>query len=413
VLYKLQSTNRATYFMQRRDNNKVNVIDPNYEVASLIAWDGSEATYLPKSTDQSDIRNVGSSENGSEGSTVSETEGNSVSGTGGSTVSGTEGSTEGSSSSGTGGSTEGSTVSATTWGDDFVHLTDDNIYSFHLLNTENTSSTGQTTTTPATASSTTPANCLAATRRNPDIKDSEYIGGFYCLENTCDNQWDALCSDLPYALSFWRAAPAKVVTSLIIRARYTPSVIYTAKCYEGSPASVKPEIFDKEAEAQQKLKDEGNPEALSKDPDACTFYCINGRYCYTYLGMLASIEYAKKKAEEAAKKATEGSGSESVSKEIAITAERDNYVEFVNGYCYYQEYFTDLQLDDLGNTKFGGVERNKFYVLRCTEITAPTTTETGIVITEVYCDFVDWQEVSAPFNEENEKDNITLRPNKQ
>lgn len=298
VRYKLQATNRATYFIQKRDADG-NVMDPNYKVSELIRWTGEGAEYLDADR-AADIVFLGSDPLGS-----------------------------------------------------------DYIYDF----------------------SDSPRSYQTVERYDSEKAVQDYPVGFYCLENTCDNDWTYFMDkkDLPYALAFWRMAPAKVIPSLIVQAQYTPALIYTAACFQNlnGKDTPEPEQFEYIEDAQTILIEE-----RKKDEDTeelATFYCINGRYCYTYEGMLASIEYALTKNE----------GSTSTND---IAADPNSYQKFTNGYCYYQEYFTDLPLSNLGKTSFSGVERNKFYLLHCTSITAPTTTETGVEVIKVWSTWGDWEE---------------------
>jgi hypothetical protein len=301
VRYKLQCTNRATYFIQKRDR-KGRIVDPNYPVAELIQWTGTEATYRDTLL----------------------------------------------------------TTGLYSRGEEFVFLGATEIYDF----------------------SDSPKTYQTVTPYERGKKSEAYTGGFYCLENTCDNQWIAFMSsgDLNYALAFWRMAPAKVVTSLVVQARYTPAVIYTkSSILEGIRDNQAPgyRMIATEAAALDTLKSES-------DDQLATFYCINGRYCYTYLGMKESIAYAVQQ-----EKSNQGTEDE------YIAANEDNYQVFTNGYCYYQEYFSDLPLAHLSEATFTGVERNKYYLLHCTEITAPTTSETSVVVMTVYSDWQDWKAVNT------------------
>jgi hypothetical protein len=303
VRYKLQATNRATYFIQKRDADG-NVMDPNYKVSELIRWTGAGAEYL-------DDRAA-----------------------------------------------------------DIVFLGSDDIYDF----------------------SDSPRTYQTVERYISGQEAQDYPVGFYCLENTCDNDWTYFLDrkDLPYALAFWRMAPAKVIPSLIVQAQYTPALIYTAACFEGLNGNdtPEPEKFTDIDKAKAKLIKERNTDEDTEE--LATFYCINGRYCYTYKGMQASLDYYAKLQSTSDDEENPSTSTATTTNDIA--ADPASYQKFTNGYCYYQEYFTDLPLSNLGKTSFSGVERNKYYLLHCTSITAPTTTETGVEVIKVWSTWGDWEE---------------------
>lgn len=295
IRYKLQCTNRATYFVQK--DSAGTTLDPNYYLSDLIRWDGEQVTYRPERDTE------------------------------------------------------------------FVYLGTDHIYDFSTQGVSRT----------------------IAKYVSDDA--TQYTGGFYCLENTCDNAWGRLESNLSTALAFWRMAPTHVLTSLVVRARYTPAVIYSKACFPKDETTdpvtynaTDPVTCNSETVAQELLI----AESADKTKAEATFYCINGRYCYTYEGMLACIEYAQAREQQTGDK--------------LLTSDRKNYQEFTNGYCYYQEYFDDLNLAALDQTRFEGVLRNNYYLLHCSLVTAPTTSEKSLEVMSVALDWQDWKPIKTTDN---------------
>lgn len=298
IRYKLQAVNRASYFVQQR-NELDSVVDPNYAVADQLTWDGTAAHYRTP-------------------------------------------------------------------------------YDAHFVYLDGTEAQNRF---PASG---TADYCQAALRYDPTriptdtyTPTSPYTEGLYCPENTCDNDWTALCSPLTDdRLTFWRAAPEHVVTSLIVEARFTPAVIYTEAV---AAAGTAPELFESEVEARDKLTEESH----TPDDGLATFYAIDGKYCYTYLGMQAELK------RQAALTASERD---------PVSSAAANYQEFPDGRCYFHDY-----MNALSEHTFLGLERNRYYILHCTRLNVPTSLDAPLEIVRAGIEWKDWVEAGS-------NDNTAIEP---
>lgn len=226
--------------------------------------------------------------------------------------------------------------------------------------------------TAASAAEGTAANYLTAeaydVARVPggdNPADNVYTTGLYCLENTCDNAWSELCPLTDTHVAFWRQAPERIVTGLIVEAQYIPAVIYTAKSVaEGTG----PELFDSEAAAKAKLVSESETAA----DGLATYYSIDGKYCYTYSAM--QVELAQQ-----AETPTD-----------PVLAVASNYQEFRDGICYFHDF-----MNSITQRKFMGVERNRYYLLICSALNVPTSVETDMALVSTTAVWKNWVNAGA------------------
>lgn len=240
-------------------------------------------------------------------------------------------------------------------------------------------------------------NCMNAVKYDPSLmpgssSDTHYTAGLYCLENTLDNNWSAL-PDYDGLLSTrlnWFVGPRLIATTLNIESQYIPAVIVGEGCIERNSSyksSTSTSIAQRLAEMfefnpycfgdaslplhRQPDGYAGDAEdaarsyiiAESADPEAAipTYYALqigDAYYFFTYRGACELIKLAQ-----------------SVGLGDYFGSNMSPFITYKDGLAYYYTYLNRIT-DQNPDQAISGIERNRYYVVRCTYLTVPSAVNT-------------------------------------